>query len=114
MQNVTSTPPLRTPASYGFATVASLGSNLVIAAPSATARIRVLSALLVTTSATTVSFLSAATTISGQFPLGANGGFSLPFSEYGWFETAPGEALNLNLSAGSSTGVSLVYIVLPT
>ena len=112
--NVTNTPPLRNPCSYGFATVSSLGSNLVVPAASAVSRIRVLSAVVLTTAATNVTFQSNATAISATFPLGANGGFSLPMSVYGWFETNPGEALNINLSAGSLTGVQLTYLVLPT
>jgi hypothetical protein len=113
--NVTNTPPLRNPCSYGFATVSSLGSNIIIPANvSGVARFRILSGVVLTTTATSITFLSGSTPISASFPLGANGGFSLPMSDYGWFETNPGEALNLSLSAPSTTAVQLTYLLLPT
>jgi hypothetical protein len=72
----------------------------------------VLSVVLVSTAANSVKFLSAATQISATFPLAANGGVVLPFNDHGWFETAVSEALNLNMTAATSTGVQVHYIVL--
>lgn len=111
MQNVTRTTPLRTPNSNAFANASSIGSNAVVAAV-AGARIRVLSVVLVSTLANSVKFMSASTDISATFPLAANGGVVLPFNEHGWFETAIGEALNLNMTAATATGVQVHYIVL--
>jgi hypothetical protein len=39
-----------------------------------------------------------------------NSGFTLPFNPVGWFETAAGELLNLELSAGVSVDGCLTYV----
>lgn len=63
--------------------------------------------------ATNITFNSkpagAGTEISAQFQNPANGGFVLPFSEGGWFQTNPGEGLTVTTGAGSTTGVQVVY-----
>lgn len=48
--------------------------------------------------------------ISSTMPLGANGGFVLPFNPYGWMKTHEGEALCINLSTPTDTGVMVLYI----
>lgn len=111
MQNVTRTSPLKTPHANAFANPSSIGSNTIIAAV-AGARIRVLSVVMVSTLANAVKFMSNATDISATFPLAANGGVVLPFNEHGWFETAIGEALNLNMTAATATGTQVHYILL--
>lgn len=109
MSNVTRVSPrVSTHINLG-ATPASSGANQLIAAVSG-ASYRVLSVAIVATTAVSVKFQSASTDITGLFPLGANGGFVLPFNEHGWFETTAGEALNLNLSGAVSTGVQIQYI----
>lgn len=114
MQNVTSTSPLKSPHSNVGTNPSSLGSNAVVAAPSATGRIRVLGFGMVTTLANNIKFQSAGNDISATFPLAANGGVVFPFNEHGWFETNPGEALNLNLSVATPVGLQVHYIVLPS
>lgn len=109
--NVTSASPKHTVIARGFANPSTLGSNQVVAAVTG-ARIRVLSLAAITTAANSVKFMSASTDISATFPLAANGGLVLPFNEHGWFETAVGEAFNVNLSAATATGISIQYIVL--
>lgn len=109
--NVTSATPLVSPVQRLAFTTATLGSNAVVTAKTGK-RIRVLGLVLISTLANSVSFLSASTTISGTFPLGANSGFVLPFTEHGWFETAENEALNVNLSVGTSTGMQILYQVI--
>ncbi len=109
MQNVTRTSPLKSPHSNAFATPSSLGGNAIVAGV-AGKKYRVLSVVVVTTAANSIKFQSASTDISATFPLAANGGLVLPFNEHGWFETAAGEALNINLSAATSTGVQVHYI----
>lgn len=111
MSNVTSASPRISPHSNVGVTVSSIGSNAVVAAV-AGARYRVLAVVAVTTLANSIKFLSAASDITATFPLGANGGLVLPFNEHGWCETAVGEALNVNLSAATSTGVQVHYIKL--
>lgn len=108
--NVTSTPPLNTPVRRIGVTAAGAGANALVSAE-AGRRIRVLGLVAVTTAANSIKFQSATTDITGLFPLAANGGFTLPFNEHGWFETTAGEALNINLSAATSTGTQVVYMV---
>ncbi len=109
--NVVRTSPLRTAHLNVGVTVSSIGSNTVVAAV-AGARYRVLAVVAVSTLANSVKLMSAATDITATFPLGANGGLVLPFNEHGWCETAVGEALNVNLSAATSTGVQVHYVKL--
>jgi hypothetical protein len=62
-------------------------------------------------------------TVNGKFQTGAGGtdltgllyctaqsGIVLPFNPAGWFETAAGALLNLNLSAAIAVGGSLLYV----
>jgi hypothetical protein len=72
-------------------------------------RIRVHGIALISAAATTATLRSASTDVTGSFPLAANGGFVIPFSDAGWFETAVGEALNINLSVSTATGVQLIF-----
>jgi hypothetical protein len=61
--------------------------------------------------ATTITFNSASDAISCDFDNVAYGGAVLPFNPQGWFKTEESEALTATTSAGSSTGVQLVYII---
>jgi hypothetical protein len=76
------------------------GSSLIAAA--AGKRIRV-HALGVSCGGTpsTVQFKSNTTVCSPVF----QNSISLPFAQNGWFQTAAGEALNVDTGAGSNTGV---------
>ncbi|MCI0440484.1 MAG: hypothetical protein L0177_15335 [Chloroflexi bacterium] len=94
----------------GFANVSALGDSLVIAAVPG-AKIRVLAIALIATGAVSVHFRSGTTPVSATLPLAANGGFVLPGLEKGWFETAAGEALNINLGTATATGVQVVYVL---
>lgn len=108
--NVTSASPLVSPFKRTFVNASTLGSNAVIAAVPG-GRIRVVSLALIASGAVAVKFLTAATDLSATYSLAANGGLVLPFNEHGWFETVEGEALNLNLSGATATGLSIQYIV---
>lgn len=110
MGNVTRTPPQNTSVKNTFLNTAALGTTQIISAKPGSA-IRVVSFAIVSTLANNVKFLSDATDISALFPLGANGGLVCSFNEHGWFQTAVGEALNINLSVGTATGIQLNYIV---
>lgn len=112
MTNVTRVVPLVSAHVNLGATKAGAGANELIAGDVG-AKYRVLAVAIVATTAVSVLFQSGSTSITGTFPLGANGGFVLPFNEHGWFETASGEALNINLSGAVSTGVQIQYIKLP-
>jgi hypothetical protein len=54
--------------------------------------------------ATTVTFKSATTAISGAMTLDANGGVAVSESSDGLMWTEPGEALNITNSAGNING----------
>lgn len=84
------------------------GSGQVIAGV-AGKRIRVFGLVIGAGADTSVTFQSNASSISGQFPLAAKGGFTLPESYAGWFETEPSEALNLNASVSTTIGVQVIY-----
>ena len=91
---------------------ASAGDNEVVAAVTGK-KIRVHSLYLVNghTATQTVRFESGAggTALSGQMILGANGGLVLNDNEKGWFETAAGAALNLELAGGTTVDGGLTY-----
>lgn len=91
-----------------FANPSTTGNTAVVAAQ-ASNKIRVLSVAVITTLANDIKFQSATTDITALFPLGANGGFILPPNPAGWFETSINEALNINLSVATATGVNITY-----
>lgn len=91
---------------------ASSGDNTLVAAVTGK-KIRVLSAVLVASNAVTVRFESGAggTALTGQMVLtNPSDGFTLPFSPCGWFQTAAGSLLNLELSGAVSVDGCLTYI----
>lgn len=111
MGNVTRTAPQQPSIKNIFVNASSLGSTQIIAAQTGMS-IRVISCAAVSTLANSIKFQSNATDISATFPLGANGGLVMPFNEHGWVQTNIGEALNINLSVGTATGVQINYIIL--
>lgn len=94
------------------ANASALGATQLIAAQ-AGIKYRVMQLAMVSTAANTVKFQSAASDITAGFPLGANGGLVMPFNQHGWFETNTNEALNVNMSAATATGIQLQYIAIP-
>ena len=90
---------------------ATSGNNTLVAAVTSK-KIRVLALMLVAGGTVNVRFESGAdgTALSGQMQLTAQTGFSLPHSPTGWFETASGTLLNLELSAAVSVDGMLVYV----
>lgn len=111
MTNVTRAVPLTTPVLRSFGNPASIGANTLVAAVSGK-KIRLLSAHMVSVGANSAKFVSGSTDIGGTFAFAANGGMVLDFNEHGWYETAAGEALVLNLSAATAVGISFQYMVL--
>lgn len=63
--------------------------------------------------ATTITFLSNSNAISPLFAQGINLGVNLDLNEFGWFETAAGEAINATTGTGSATGYIVLYIEVP-
>lgn len=76
-------------------------------------RIVVLSAWLVASVAVNAKFQSSTgpIDISGPAYCAANGGVVLPFNAGGWFSTAVGDSLLINLSGATPIGGSLSYIL---
>jgi hypothetical protein len=72
-------------------------------------RVRITGLVLVANTPISVKFQSASTDITGNFPLAANSGFVMPYNPAGWFDTTPSEALNIVLSAGTTTAMQLTY-----
>jgi hypothetical protein len=96
---------------YAFVNASSSGNNQLVAAPGAGLKIRVLSLVAVCgVAATSMKLQSATTDISALFAFAANGGMVLNENASGWFSTAAGEALNVNLSGANPVGVSITYI----
>lgn len=90
---------------------ASSGSNVVIAAITGS-KIKVLGAFVIAAAANTIYFTTASTAITAQMSLAVNGGFTLPVQgQVPYFETVAGEALNVNLSASTAVGITLIYKV---
>lgn len=102
------------------------GDNTIVAAPVNNAIIRVIGFSLIPTAAVTVTWKSGtgggATALAGPVALTAPGWHparSVPFaggynSASALFDTAPGQALNLNLGANVQVGGFVDYLVVPT
>lgn len=91
---------------------ATLGDNTIVSAV-AGKKIRVLNVVLVSAGAMTVRFESGAsgTALTGQMTVATGTGFAPGFDPTGHFETAAGELLNLELSAGTSADGWLNYVL---
>lgn len=96
-----------------FATIAasSSGNNTLVAAVTSK-KIRVLSVAFVANGAVNAKFQSGAsgTDLTGLFYCLQGGGAVLPPNPTGWFETAAGTLLNLNLSGAVAVGGCLTYV----
>lgn len=86
-------------------------NNTIVAAVTSK-KIRVTSLFMVAGGAVTARFQSGAggTALTGQMVMAANGVLSLPHNPAGWFETAAGQLLNLELSAAVSVDGALNYV----
>lgn len=96
---------------YAKIDAASAGDNTLVAAV-ASKQIRVLSLFYMASGVTTVRFESGAsgTALTGQLEHIAQTGMVLPFNEDGWFETAAGQLLNMELSGAVSVDGALSYV----
>lgn len=96
-----------------FAKIAasSSGDNTLVAAVTSK-KIRVLAYNFIANGTVNAKFQSGAagTDLTGLKYCVANMGICAPFSPTGWFESASGVLLNLNLSAGVAVGGELVYV----
>jgi hypothetical protein len=89
---------------------ASASGNTQIVAAVTSKKIRVLSWSLMSAGTTNVKWQSATTDKTGLYYLIANTGIAEAYCPVGLFETAAGEALNINLSVAVATGGRLTYV----
>lgn len=96
---------------YAIIDAAGSGDNTLVAAVTGK-KIRVTSLFYLAAGTVTVRFESGAggTALTGQMQHTAQTGAVLPMNEDGWFETAAGALLNMELSAAISVDGSLSYI----
>lgn len=96
---------------YAAIDAATSGDNTIVAAV-AGKKIRVVSLFYFAAGTVNVRFESGAggTALTGQMQHVAQTGAVLPMNEDGWFETAAGALLNLELSGNVSVDGSLSYI----
>lgn len=96
-----------------FAAIAasSSGNNTIVAAVTSK-KIRVLGLKLIANGTVNAKWQSGAsgTDLTGLSYLVVNSGEVLPFSPVGWFESASGVLLNLNLSGAVAVGGHLIYV----
>lgn len=104
-------PGIQSEVQYAIIDAATSGDNTLVAAVTGR-KIRVVSLYLVASGAVTARFESDAsgTALSGQMQLAANGVLALPYNPSGWFQTASGELLNLELSGAVSVDGGLSYV----
>jgi hypothetical protein len=96
---------------FASISASSSGDNQIVALV-ATKKLKVLSCALVANGTVSVKWRSNTTDISGAMPLVVNSGFVLPASAPGmghYFETAAGEALNINLSGNIAVAGHISY-----
>ncbi len=88
------------------------GDNTLVAAVTGK-KIRVVSLFAVASGAVAVAFESGAsgTALTGQMNVGANGNITMPFNPEGWFETAAGVLLNMELGGATSVDGCLTYVL---
>lgn len=96
---------------YAVIDAASSGDNTIVAAVTGK-KIRVVSLFYLAAGTVTTRFESGAsgTALTGQMQHTAQTGVVLPFNEDGWFQTAAGVLLNLELSTNVSIDGCLSYI----
>ena len=96
---------------YAAVDVSSAGDNTIVAAV-AGKKIRLLSIFLITSSNLAIAFESGASgvALTGDMELSRKTPFVLPFNPEGWFETAEGALLNLELGGATAMAGCLSYV----
>ena len=97
---------------YAAIDAATSGDNTLVAAVTGK-KIRLISMFAIMTgTAVTIRFESGAggTALTGQMTPSQGGGFVLPYNPGGWFETAAGSLLNLELGGAQSVDGCLTYV----
>lgn len=86
-----------------------LAASGTVVAGVAGKRIRVFGVALVGLLGTGVKFQSNATDLTGVLSFAANGGMTWNAGSSPWFQTAIGEALNINMSVATTVGGVVTY-----
>lgn len=96
---------------YAVIDASASGNNTIVAAVTGK-KLRVISLFYLAAGTVTCTFQSGAggTAITGPLPHTAQTGAVLNYNEDGWFETAAGSLLNLNLNAAIAVAGALSYI----
>jgi len=96
---------------YVAIAASSSGDNEIIAAK-AGIKFRVISVLAVAGGSVSARFESNAggTALTGQMPITTNSGFAANHNPDGWFQTATGQSLNLELSGNVLVAGMLSYV----
>lgn len=99
---------------YANIAIGSSGDNTIVAAVTGK-KIRVISGFLVGSGDVNAYFVDGANNAlagdgSNGIDLTANSGFTLNFNPVGWFETASGQSLDINLDGAVSVAGALTYI----
>lgn len=95
--------------------ISASATDSVLVAAVTGVKIRILAVLINhgDTTPSSVTFNSkgagAGTAISPLLKGPANGGFVVPYSKQGWWESASGEGITVSTGAGSTTGVTVLY-----
>lgn len=97
--------------------IASSGDNTIVSAVSST-KLRVVSCFAMAAGDVDAYFVDGANNAicgdgSNGLDLTANSGFVLDFNPVGWFETASGQSLDLNLGGAVRVAGCLAYIEIP-
>jgi len=93
-----------------FVNATASGNTVIVAAQGTGIRIRVLAINAISLTALNIKFQSNTTDICSSKPVAATGGYVAPQADAGWFQTAPNEALNVNLSGAGTVGVDVVWV----
>jgi hypothetical protein len=100
-----------------FAAIAAAtsGNNTLVTNPNAGKKIRILAIMVIAGAAGNIYFTSDTGTVifggsTNKIQLAANGGFVLPFSPVGWFETAADADLTMNASSTGPFSGGVVYV----
>lgn len=100
-----------------FAPVVASNGGATLVVPGVTSfagrswKIRVFALNVICNAAVNVKWQSNASDLTGLAYLAANCGYILPYNPIGWFETAYGEDLNINLSTGQPVGGHITYVL---
>ena len=95
---------------YAAISAGSSGNNTAVAAVTGR-KIRVMQVFLLAAGAVDVRFEDGAggTALTGIMSLAANGGFVMPFSPIGWFETTAATLLNIELGGAVQVSGCIAY-----